>query len=537
MASLEETFAQLAENEQDFYGEALTNKRGSSPSSSVITNVPSEASQVAPNKTQIVIEKPAPKTPAAEQKPVEDPYDIAFNSVKEMSAKISASQNYEERHRLMMDLRTSTMNVLEQAHTAAQAQSEKVFNLPLMRDQYQFALKKVQQFPEFQGQLVAFEKRLQQAEMRAQDMTKNIVKSNPKLQTLVKTVDGELEIQTKTTEAMWARQQKNLDRAELQKEAAADRLGMVDPNVRATLVAQFPGLNDDVALAKWLDKDGHGKDWLPIIQGTMPAESYLTEALKGNRPARMMAMLEQKKRTGQPEQVIAGDMKDAERFVQDPSFMLSEMTRYKIGTPEAVQNLAGKIKLEQSKADVESRMKMAIGNVDVYLRKKNEERIDTNLQSWPQVPGQPSLLSTPEAAATYKRLEQTLGSAPNITTFAKSFIKDAKTNEEKIARQALVSEAYSSAMASYGNGVFHVPFSPGFIADKNRGLKTASTWAAVRSPQQLGADVRSGKFFSDLATSAYEGITSLQGAGGIGAGNGAESLDAFLNGLVSGGKK
>lgn len=501
---------------------------------SMITNTEEGKALGEAQGRNVVMYTPAPAPEKRVEQPITDPYEMTFKSIKDFSSRIEASKDFGERNRLMMDMRQSAVGVLEDAHTKAVAEVQRSLNLDKLRQQSEYYNLQAQHNPAFAAQANILQQRLTAAEQKVDPMAAQILKANPRLQTLIKTVDGELAIHTKMTDAMWQRQQKNLDKEEAKKEASADILAGMDANVRSTLIKQFPGLSDDVALAKFVTKDGHAKDWLPILQGTITPDNYLTEALKGNKPAKMMAILEQQKRTGMSQEIVVADMKDAERFVQDPNFMFAEMAKHGLAKKDELDKMASKLKLEDSKSTREGLMKFAIGNVDTYLRKKNEDRIDSNLTAWPQLPGKVSLLSLPEAAATYKRLESTLGQAPNLPTFAKAFLKDAPDNEGRLQRQAMLTDAYTSVLSAYGNGVFHVPFSPGMIADKNRKLAVATAWEAARSPQQIGADVRSGKFFTDVMNSAYEGITSLQGIGGVGGGQGAETLDAFFKGLTGG---
>lgn len=494
--------------------------------SKMITNVPSVQQQ---NPDAIFI--PTQQAAPTKQAPT-DPYETAFAAVRAASVDISASTNYEDKYRKIMDLRTSAMTLVETAHAAATEQAEKMFNLVDMRKRHEFALQKVQKNPELQPQLQAFEKQYQMAEARAQEMAAKIIKANPKLQTFIKSVDGEIKIQTQMAEKGWDRQQKMLDKEDQQKEAAADVLAGMAAPVRETLVTQFPGLQDDVAMAKFITKDGHGKDWLPIIQGTLPPEGYLTEALKGNRPAQMMAILEQQKRTGLPPAVVREDMNYAQRFVQDKQFMAEEMLKNKLATPEEMKNMLGKSMLDTSKAGQEKMNAYALANVDRALFARTKNRIDSDLQGWGQVPGQPSLLATPEAASVYEKLKASTGRPPGIADFSKAFIADAKDNGEKLNRQALISDAYSGALAKAGSGIFHVPMNKDFIAEQDRKLKTVTAINAVNAASRAGQVVRESFAGAQsllptslLTQAASQIITPALG-----------TLDDFVQGLISGGK-
>lgn len=513
----------------DMLGQMLTGKNTGSKGGTVITNIPSVAAQ---NQQATYIEPTPMQAAPVKQAPV-DPYEVAFNAVREATVDISKSANYEEKQRKIMDLRTSAMTLVETAHAQATAQAEKMFNLQDLRQRHDFALKQVQKHPELQPQLIAFEKQFQSAEKQAADMAAKLVKANPKLQTFIKTVDGEIQLQSKMAEKGWDRQQRMLDKEDQQKEAAADVLAGMSGTVRETLTTQFPGLKDDVAMAKFITKDGHGKDWLPIIQGTVPPEQYLTEALKGNKPAGMMAMLEQQKRTGLPEAVVREDMNYAQRFVQDKQFMAEEMVKNKLATPEEVKNLLGKGMLDTSKAGQEKLNNYALANVDRAMFARTKNRIDSNLQSWGNIPGQPGLLATPEAAKVYEDLTSVMGKAPNIADFSKAFVADAKTNAEKLTRQALISESYSGALAKAGGGIFHVPMNNTFIAEQDRKLKTVTAINAVSTAGKAGQAVREG----------FSGAQSLMPLSVLGSTANAVvkpilgSLDEFMQGLLQGGSK
>lgn len=494
--------------------------------SKMITNVASVKDQN-PQATFL-----APK-PVAEKQAVTDPYEVAFNAVKEASVDISSSTNYEEKQRKIMDLRTSAMSLVENAHAQATAQAEKMFNLNDLRQRHAFALQQVQKHPELQPQLVLFEKQYQNAEASAQDMAAKLVKGNPKLQTFIKTVDGEISLQSKMAEHGWDRQQKALDKADQQKESAADILAGMSGNVRETLVTQFPGLKDDVAMAKFLTKDGHGKDWLPIIQGTVPPEDYLKEALGGSKPAQMMAMLEQQKRTGLPPAVVKEDMNYAQRFVQDPTFMAQELVQNHLATPEEMKNLVGKSSLDSSKAGQEKLKNYALANVDKVLFARTKNRIDSDLQSWSQVPGQPSLLSTPEAAKVFGDLQSVSGRAPNISDFSKAFIADASTAVDKISRQALISDAYSGVLSKAGGGIFHVPMGPGYIDEQKARLKTSTVLSEISGANKVGRAVREGLSGAQSLMPLSLATTGLNELAKPVLG----TLDDFVQGLLSGGKK
>lgn len=500
--------------------------------STVITNVPSVQEA---NPSAIYIAPKAPKQTA----PVVDPYTVAMNAVKEASVDITNATSYEEKQRKIMDLRTAAMTLVETAHGNAVTQAEAMYNLPDLRKRYSYAQKEVQKNPAFQAQFAAFEKTFQNAEVRAQAMAEKMVKANPKLQTFIKTVDGEIQLQSKMAEKGWDRQQRMLDKEEQQKEAAADILAGMSGTVRETLVTQFPGLKDDVAMAKFLSKDGHGKDWLPVIQGTIPPEDYLKEGLLGNQPARMMAVLEQQKRTGLPIAVVKEDLNYAQRFVQDSQFMAQELIQNKLATPEEVKNMVGKGMLDTTKAGQEKLKSYALSKVSDALFARTKNRIDSDITSWQQVPGQPSLLSSPEAAKVFETLSSNLGTIPgtrssiSIADFSRAFIADAKTNEEKLSRQALISDAYSGVLAKQGAGIFHMPMNQAYIADQQRRVKTATTIQAITNAGKLGQGVRDSfagasdlmplNVLTQTANEAYKPILS--------------TLDEFVNGLLQGGKK
>ena len=499
--------------------------------SKVITNV-AEVAKANPGATYI-----APKPVQEAKPPAADPYEVAFASVREASAAISSATSFEEKSRKILELRSSAMTLVETAHTQATAQAEKMYNLADLRQRHAFALQKVQKNPELQPQLLVFEKQYQIAEKQAQDMAAKIVKANPKLQTFIKTVDGEISLQTKMAEKGWERSQRMLDKEDQQKEAAADVLAGMAGSVREVLTTQFPGLKDDVAMAKFITKDGHGKDWLPIIQGTVPPEGYLTEALKGNRPAQMMAVLEQQKRTGLPPAVVREDMNYAQRFVQDKQFMAQELIDSKLATPEEVQNLIGKGMLDTSKAGQEKLQAYAMSRVSDALFARTKRRIDGDLESWNQVPGQPSILSSPEAAKVYENLKSTLGATAGtkksvtIQDFSKAFIADAQTNPEKLARQALISDAYSGVLAKAGGGIFHIPMGPGYILDEQNKLTTETVLDSIarRAGRVVGGAVIGAQSIMPLSTLS-RGVSQVVKPA-------LSTLDEFVQGLISGGNK
>jgi len=495
-------------------------------SSRLITNVPSLRDQAS-----TFIE--SPKQPTQN---IQNPANNSHQFVQDYQKRIMEAPTYEAKNTLMAEFRQAAEARIVAAHQAVSKVADNDMQVPQWRQRLNQAVELDKRNPELQGldsELTAkIRAETQRREGEARKVTGELLKSNPQLSSFISTVEDTLKTGQAHAEKQWQLNVRNLDKEEAKKEAAAQLLAGTDPNVRETLVTKFPDLKDDVSMARFATQNP--KEMLPILQGTIPPENYLKEGLAGNRAAKMMAVLEQAKRTGMDEKTVAGDVNYAQQLVDNPALLTKELQRYGLAQ-EAAMMKKMETSLIAGGQDAQKQAKLAsIGLVDKVLFSRNKERIESNIENWPTIPGKPSILSTPEAATAYQTLKEATGKQPSLQAFASAYVGETGIPaEERIRRQQQIADSYSATMQKLGNGVLHVPYNEGYVKDRTREMMVRTGKSAVDSMAgRIGAAVKdSFSLNNPWNPLAMPGIAANAVLKPI-----VPTLDEFMNGLVNGGK-
>ena len=521
------------------------------PSNRMFTNVPQVRNQATKDGMDVtylqpkqVAEKVLTQNPEVQK--LVNPLDAAFQTIRDYSSQISEATTFESKQRLMLDLRQSAITHIEKAQEEAKTRIEASMGLPQFRQTFMNAQRIAAQNPKYAKDILTLEQQLTTMESRAQSLTAGALKANTGIQTFIKAVDGELQIQEKMASQFQQQQIKKLDRLDQQKEAASDILAGAKPEAIDTITRIFPGLQDDpVAQAKFITSH-KGKEWQPILDGTITEDKYLSSALSGNQAAKAMAITQQAKLTGQSIQAVKQDVDYAESLVMNPNLLAQEMKKYGIPSglsPDEEKKLKAQSVLgggKKSKEEIFAEHQRAIGNVEKILAYRADSKLN-DISTWS--PDQ-SPLSDPTAQNIYESTKLKLGRKPDVVEFAKAYINEPGVEPEikKVREQTILSGYQNNAEKSM-KGIFSVPLSKGDISDRMRKIRVGITLDSIQKPgvmagaREFGASLAS---VLSVGSSMYagSGVGSFVSANDINnpssTVNPAGTLDEFFTGLLRG---
>lgn len=523
-------------------------QESTSTQSRMITNIPSTRDEALAGGQEVQFLQNATKKLKAntEVQKIVNPLDAAFQSIRDYSSQISEANTFESKQRLMLDMKQNAISHIEKAQAETQTNIENRLGLPRFRKIYANAQRIAMTNPGYEKELLQLEQQLSTMESRAQSFTAGALKANTGIQTFIKAVDGELQIQEKLASQFQQQQIKKLNRLDQQKEVASDILAGAKPEAIDTITQIFPGLqNDTVAQAKFITSH-KGKEWAPILDGTIPEDKYLSSALSGNQAAKAMAITQQAKLTGQSIQAVKQDVDYAESLVMNPNLLAQEMKKYGIPSglsPDEEKKLKAQSVLggsKKSKEELFAEHQRAIGNVEKILAYRANSKLN-DISTWN--PDQ-SPLSDPTAQNIYEATKLKLGRKPDVVEFAKAYINEPGVDPEikKVREQTILSGYQNNAEKSM-KGIFSVPLSKGDISDRLRKIRVGITLDSIQKP---GVIAGAREFGASLASVLSTGSSMYAGSGAgsfISANdinnpssivNPAGTLDEFFTGLLRG---
>lgn len=483
--ALEDTLQNLVQGEtpETLYSTKFTDEmyanmnppEATSNSSRMITNVPSIRDQSVKDGQKVTYIQSQPKVAPTTTDPVQqlvNPLDAAFQSIRDFTTQIDEAKTFNDKTRLMIDMRQSAISHIEKAQEEAKAKIEQNLGLPQLRQTFTNAQRIASQNPRYAKDILTLEQHLSAVEARAQSLTAGAMKVNTGLQTYIKTVDKELALQEQMAKQFEIAQQKKLEKEGTNKEMAADVLAGYKPEVLETIERAFPELKgNSVAMAKYVTSH-KSKEWQPLLDGTIPEDKYLPTALMGNMAARNMAIATQSKLTGLPEKMVAAEVGYAERLINDPNLLKEDMLRFRIPVAKEDKN-AALLGQPKSKDEMIEARKKIIGNVEKVLAARTMDMMsDVSLWSPDQSP-----LSDPTARSIYDATQAKLGGRkPNVLEFAKEYINEpGLAPDVKSARHEAIVSGYKKNAESLSKGIFHPPVSGGDISDKIRKMEVSTT--------------------------------------------------------------
>lgn len=495
------------------------------PLSRMFTNLPDVAQEsVGEGRRTIFMQPEQTQT----QQPVINPLDTAFQSIRDFTSKIGEAKSWEDKQRLMLDMRQNAISHIEKAQEEAKTRIEANLGLPRMREVFQNAQAIAQQQPKYAKDLMTLEQQLSQMENRAQAMTAAALKSNVGIQSFIKTVDNEMSIQEKLIQQSQMLQLKRLEKEEFAKEAAADVLAGVKPEALDTLTQIFPAMKgDNVAIAKFVTSSG--KDWKPILDGQIQEDKYLQSALLGHKPSRVMAIVEEAKRTGSSVKSVESQVDYAETLLNNPDLFAKEKARYLGVSEKEMKNEAAKKLLnKESKDELAAQRQKDIGDIEKIMAAKTEQRLQ-DITTWAP---NTSPLADPEGQKIFAELQQKLSRTPNVVEFAKAFVNAPDlTPEIRKTRVQAIQSGYEMAAKASQKTLLHVPISDGQIKDNMRKLEVAAVVdnIASRAGAFIGKNLTGAADITPMANilKFHENVLKSE----------YNSLESFFNGLVSGGSK
>lgn len=532
-----------------------TEAPGESAPSRMFTNIPEVRSSSPVPVSWVGQEQVQPPTqPIAKI----NPFDSAFQGIRDFTTQVEAAKTYGDKNRLMLDLRQNAMTYVEKAQAEAKADIEKKIGLDQFRQVYTNAQQIAAQNPKYAKELFAMEQQMAVMEGRAQSLTAAALKENVQLQTYIKTVDKELQIQDQMARKFEADQQKKLDKLDSQKEAAFDILAGVKPEVVDTIAELFTDPNtkqsnfkdangklDSVAMAKFITSH-KGKEWEPLLSGTIPEDKYLAYGLMGNKAAKVMAITQQSKLTGQSLPSVKQDVDYAESLLMNPNLLAQEMKTYNIpsGLTKAEEDKAKAKNImgggTPSKKEQEDTLLKNIGNVEKVLAARTDRKL-SDISTWNP---EHTPLSDPTAQNIYESTKLKLGRKPDIVEFAKAYVNEPGLEPEiKAAREKAILTGYEANAEKSMKGIFSVPLTKGDIADRLRKIRVGTTLDTVNKPGVSASARGIGASLSSIMSTgaqmyAGSGVGSFISASAI---NNPSStvdvpgtIDEFLTGLLRG---
>lgn len=500
-------------------------------SSSFITNIPSAQAEASIEGKNVTFLQPAPPPTQAPQEPqARDPYADALATMRSTVDKINAATTAEDKSRLLYDLRSSAIPVIETAQKAVTTQLEREFGLDRIRKQADYFTQQAMYNPAFAQQANVLQQRLQQSETRVQSMVAQRLNANPRLQAFIKTVDGELAIQADGIKKMEASSIKKLAAEETAQEEAKILLAGADQNVLSHIKSLDNNLQSDVEVARFL-KGAKGKEWAPFVQGLVPPEKYLEAALSGSTVGQTLAVKEQMKRTGASEREVINDMRLMANLVSSPAALAEEFKKKGIPLSPEITKAIQTQSLNPSNAGKQQLQQFALQNIDKLMLKQTQGRLESDISSWSADTG---LMGDPVAKQTFDALKaKNLDKPVDVRSFAKAYLNGPDVDkEERARREKILFSAYDRTFATKGSGgLFHQPIPRGVIEDGKRAISAVSAMdsIAARAGRFLGENLSGAASITPIAGlyQAHEKILQTE----------YQTLDAFFQGLVSGGKK
>lgn len=299
----------------------------------------------------------------------------------------------------------------------------------------------------------------------------------------------------------------NLEKSSMQNEAAADILAGMNQESLNIVASTFPSLKnqdgtiDNTKMAKFLETHNNGKEWKPLVDGTVPASEYFRTALNGNKAAEIMAVAAQSKATGKNLIEVKSELDYAKRLMNEPALLKSEMKKYRIAIPQEAnqQDAKSMLNVKKSKEELLQDRQIAIGNVEKVLSAMNAAKLD-DLSTW-KAESNP-IINDPNAAKIYDEMKVSLARKPSLMEFAATYINDPTLDADarKARKDLLTSNLKSNAKQMQGS-LFYPALTDGDIDNKMRVLEVTAARSSGKSMIQSYSKFR--EMIPTIATVNY----------------------------------
>lgn len=425
----------------------------------VITNQPDLAASLGDTITYLASNQPTQQQATAPKGAVSAPAptqlnDEVFANVKKQMEIIVAETDMSKKEGLMMDLRSAMGELGAKAISDARTLAESQVGIPQLKQQLERRMQMDRAHPlwaRYQSdsdETIAVRTQLNQAMGRAEQIANDMIKQNPKLAALDKSVGGFISMQERLLQSAAMRQEKKAEEVDA-------IIGTMSPETLDTVYQVRPDLKgDQTATADFLKQRYKDKDWRPIIDGAIPAEQFMQAGLAGNKVAEQAAVKMQAAKTGMAPDVVQKQMDVLKQFVNDAGAAEKMIKTFGLLTAEDAKKYKTLAMMPDKNSQAEA-AKIRLGMADQLASKIAAGYIDRDLANWPVKPGEVSLYNLPEAAPIFEKFRASTGRDPNILEFNQAFVnQEGISKEEMIRRQDLTITAYTKALMNVNNGVF-----------------------------------------------------------------------------------
>lgn len=299
---------------------------------------------------------------------------------------------------------------------------------------------------------------LTQLESRVDSHAQGLLRDNPDIARLAKTIDGNFALQRGLIQKAELADLNRTGKAEQKQEALNSLMSSIPPEVRGSFVKMNPSLQDDTTFAAYImqaAKSGKDKDSFDaLMTGAVTPENYLQAGLTGNTIAARLAAVEQASRTGLPKDVVEKNMQAAAAFVSQPEYFLKAATSTGLMTSAQAKVYAAKL----AAGDKEGNKELALQRlalVEPFMSAIQKQTIDKDILSWPKAEGEPTIDQAPGALPVIEKFRATAGRNPSIQEFSSAYLSQpGLTPQETSQRNQLVGDAYARALERSKMGIF-----------------------------------------------------------------------------------